>query len=213
MLPTKLLTASIASVTRFSNSVSNTLNTLAKALAINNQPPELAWALAPTDSSVQPQDAKWTLEKTKELLDEIFDSMLWAVPKRRRTVYVRRRRRLGVENYSHGTGIIKPKKLLPCQVCGNFMEIGYLCDYCFRENCKETQQIQDAMVKEYGIHPIEHEYAPIYKGEEKPDKVGFKFVEIEKERPHWFSSNLLSRPTRQAEELPTDVMEVDAKKK
>ena len=213
MLPNKLITASISSVTRFSNSLSNTLNTLVKALVITNQPPQLGWALAPVDSSFQHQNIKSTSERAKELLDEIFDSLLWAVPKRRRSVFVRVRRRLGVENYSHGTSVLKPKNLIPCQVCGNFMEIGYLCEHCYQENCKETQLIQEAMIKDHGIYPIEHEYAPLYKGEEKVNKPGFKFVEIQKERPQWFSSNLLSRPTSHSEELSKDILQVDSEKK
>lgn len=216
MLPTKLIISTLTSVTRFSNSISSTINTVCKAVTIaiqqQQQPPQLDWALAPVDLSFEGSNkkstTKWTAEKAKELLDEIFDSLLWAVPKRRVSVFVRRRRRMGVENYTHGSFQRRKENIVTCHVCGNFMEPGFLCEHCYQENCKETKLIQEAMIKEYGFKPIEEAVLPLYEGEEQKPRPGFKFVPIEKKRPQWFSPNLISRPTAHSEEGTKDVIEV-----
>lgn len=175
-------------------------------------PPQLDWALAPSSQVINNNNAA-SIDKVKEILDEIFDSFLLAVPKQRRSEREIRRRRYGVDNYSHGCHIIRPKQnIIQCHTCGHDMLVGYLCENCYQKNVEETKVIQQAMVKEFGFQPIEQEVAVLYKGEEKTDKPGFRFIPIEKERPAWFSSNLTSRSNVSANNLPGDVI-VDENKK
>lgn len=60
---------------------------------------------------------------------------------------------------------------------------------------KETKVMQEAMINSYGLDPVDKEVRLKYKGDPNDDSVqeNVRFVELEKERPVWFSKNLLSR--------------------
>ena len=196
------------------NSFSHHVRVIAFAVENTLRPPlpPLDWALAPCAEPVNNNEPA-SFDKVKELLDEIFDPFLLAVQKKIRSVRKVRARRYGVDKYTHGCHIIRPKvNIIPCHTCGHDMLVGYLCEKCYQKNVEETKVIQKAMIQEFGFSPIEQDIAPLYKGEEPTNKPGFRFVPIEKERPAWFSSNLTSRSTASSEQLPGDVIADDSKK-
>lgn len=60
--------------------------------------------------------------------------------------------------------------------------------------------MQDAIQNELGLSPVEKEVIVLYDGEKQqhPEEYweGKRIVEIKKERPSWFSKNLLQRTTQ-----------------
>lgn len=71
---------------------------------------------------------------------------------------------------------------------------------CYKKVIDETREMQDAIQYELKLEPVEKEVVVLYSGEkeEKPDEFweGKRIVEIPKERPSWFSKNLLQQTTQ-----------------
>lgn len=61
--------------------------------------------------------------------------------------------------------------------------------------------MQDAIQNELGLQPVEKEVVVLYDGEKgaEPNEFyeGKRIVEMKKERPAWFSKNLLQETTQQ----------------
>lgn len=72
----------------------------------------------------------------------------------------------------------------------------------------ETKVMQEAIQNKLGLEPIEKEVVVLYSGEsdDKPKEFfeSKRIVEIPKERPSWFSKNLLQETTQQ----PSDATNV-----
>ncbi|XP_076046633.1 mitochondrial ribosomal protein L32 [Oratosquilla oratoria] len=129
--------------------------------------------------------------------DPMAEGFAWGVPKSRRSREKRMTRRFGsVKGYNK---MLVPKKLLTCDHCGHAHEAGRLCPNCYAEAKTLTEAVQEAMAKTQGLHPIEHEVIPVFKGEKLDEEEGFymgkRIVEVEKPRPKWFSQNLIKRST------------------
>lgn len=73
--------------------------------------------------------------------------------------------------------------------------------YCYDKVRKETELIQEKIIKELGLNPIEQDVVVLYEGEknEQPAEYwqGKRIVEMEKPRPMWFSKNLTQKTTQQ----------------
>lgn len=162
-----------------------------------------------------------TSKKTEfSLKDIIGDGFLWAVPKHRRTLERRHKRKYGSPEYV--LKILQPKtNIKTCDTCGDDHEVGVLCRKCnnsfyfyiffnlkifFKATCykkviDETKAMQEAIQNELKFEPVEKEVVVLYEGEKdgKPDEFweGKRIVEIKKERPSWFSQNLLQKTTQQ----------------
>lgn len=94
----------------------------------------------------------------------------------------------------HGYKMIDPKaNVITCRTCGNYHEVQYLCEHCYNKNKIETLLVQENILKELGYDVNDREVKLLYKGEVKNEDGDVRFVEIPKERPSWFSKNLLSR--------------------
>ncbi|XP_042894153.1 39S ribosomal protein L32, mitochondrial-like [Penaeus japonicus] len=127
--------------------------------------------------------------------DLIGDGILWAVPKSRRSRERRLTRKFGSE-----TG---HKKLLPvlnlltCNSCGHVHEPGRLCPNCYGKVKEVTEAMQNAMNSTQGLKPVEHEVFPVFKGEKINTEDGFfegkRIVEVDRERPKWFSQRLTQK--------------------
>lgn len=131
-----------------------------------------------------------------EFLDPLREGFLWGVPKKRRTVEKRCVRRLGVDRWGPpGAKLLKPKlNLIVCQSCGNHHEKGYLCPTCYEKVEEETKLIQKAMDAAYKMKKIDFEIDVRYKKDGTDgDRKNVEFIEIEKERPAWFSKSLLTK--------------------
>ncbi|XP_029667047.1 39S ribosomal protein L32, mitochondrial [Formica exsecta] len=134
-------------------------------------------------------------------LEDIFNiGILWAVPKKRRTIEKRLGRRFGVEKYCWKPPVPKTN-LLICTNCGHDYEAGRLCGHCYEKVKVETKEIRDAIQKKLGLNPVEENIIVLYDGE-KHDKT-HKFwkkqrvVEMPKKRPSWFHRNLLEPTTQE----------------
>lgn len=128
------------------------------------------------------------------------DAVLWAVPKSRRTLEKRMKRKFGFPGQVWK--MIGPKKnLMMCNKCGTHHEAGYLCPACYNKVQQETKQMQDAIQAELGLDPVEKEVVVLYEGEKEGYTEEFwegkRIVEMKKERPSWFSKNLLQKTTAQ----------------
>ncbi|XP_030376133.1 39S ribosomal protein L32, mitochondrial [Scaptodrosophila lebanonensis] len=140
------------------------------------------------------------------------NGVLWAVPKHRRTVEKRLNRKFGYPEY-----VWKPLKvkthLRTCNQCGHDYEVGVLCPHCYDKVRQETQLMQDKIQEHLGLEPVEQEVIVLYDGEktaEASDALkGKRIVEMQKQRPMWFTKNLLQKSTQQQSETkevkPTDL--------
>ncbi|XP_076241502.1 mitochondrial ribosomal protein L32 [Calliopsis andreniformis] len=141
------------------------------------------------------------------LTDIMNDAFLWAVPKRRRTIEKRLNRRFGWPKYDWKPYVPKTN-LLVCRKCGHDYEAGLLCGYCYEIVKKETKEMQDAIVNELGLSPIEQDVVVLYEGEKEQMSDKFwekqRIVELPKKRPDWFDQNLL-QPTAKESSDDTDV--------
>merc|ERR1739838_415883 len=172
------------------------LNRIALSIFPHGPHPSLcaASAGAPSQSN---HHHETTILKRRSLNDLLEDSILWGVPKNRRSREKRMIRKFGSEN-GH-------KKMLPflnlatCNSCGNAHEHGRLCPHCYGESKKVTEAMQEAMRDSYGLKPVEHEVLPVFQGEKVDSNNGFyngkRIVEVPKERPAWFSRRLTQKST------------------
>ncbi|XP_022919845.2 large ribosomal subunit protein bL32m [Onthophagus taurus] len=136
----------------------------------------------------------WSL---KEL---IGDGWLWAVPKSRRSIEKRLKRKYGSPDYN--LKILLPKNTLrTCNTCGDDHEVGVLCPTCYKKVIEETKAMQDKIQEELKLEPVEKEVVVLYDGEKdyKPSEFfeGKRIIEMKKPRPNWFSKNLTEKTTQQ----------------
>ncbi|KAL0882478.1 hypothetical protein ABMA27_000947 [Loxostege sticticalis] len=145
--------------------------------------------------------------------DIIGDGYLMAVPKFRRTIERRLKRKYGTPEYNQK--ILLPKtNILVCKECGHHYESGRLCGNCYKKIESETKEIKAKIVEKLGSSPIDKEVIVLYEGENVPDQPqefwkGKRIIEMKKERPQWFSKNLLQRSTQEPSDSkdvkPTDL--------
>lgn len=84
---------------------------------------------------------------------------------------------------------------------------------CYKKVIDETKAMQEAIQAELKLEPVEKEVVVLYEGEKggKPEEFfeGKRIVEMKKQRPPWFSKNLLQGTTQQPAETkdvkPTDL--------
>jgi large subunit ribosomal protein L32 len=159
------------------------------------------------DSPIQPSPSPQPFS----VKDLIGDGLLWAVPKSRRTIERRLKRKYGTPEYFMKT-LKKKTHLRICDSCGNHCEVGIICAHCYAKVRTETESIKDKIMKKLHLQPVESEVVVLYDGEkvEKSEEFwkGKRIVEMEKPRPQFFSKNLLQKST-QANATTT---EVDLKK-
>ncbi|KAK3731900.1 hypothetical protein RRG08_043234 [Elysia crispata] len=122
-------------------------------------------------------------------LGSIFDGILYAVPRHRRSVEKRLFRKHRFTGFmEHGT----PKtNIVPCLVCGNFKEKGHLCEHCYNRVRTETNEMQAKMGDDLKFDVPRSEMEFIYENE-KPAE-GTYVVKMSKARPNWFPRRLLNK--------------------
>ncbi|CAG9766848.1 unnamed protein product [Ceutorhynchus assimilis] len=140
------------------------------------------------------------LPQKKGILEEILgDGFLFAVPKHRRSIEKRWKRKFGNPDYD--LKILLPRKdIRTCNSCGDDHEAGVLCPTCYKKVIDETKLMQEAIQKELKLEPVEQEVVVMYEGEKdnQPQEYwkGKRIVEMPKPRPQWFSENLLQKTTQ-----------------
>ncbi|CAD7077551.1 unnamed protein product [Hermetia illucens] len=138
--------------------------------------------------------------KPQRTLREIWsDAILWAVPKHRRTVEKRLKRKYGRPDQFWK--MLKVNwNIRTCNNCGKDYEAGTLCPHCYEKVKKETEEIQTKIQEELKLDPVEKDVVILYDGEkdDRPEIVnGKRIVEMKKPRPMWFSKNLIQKSTQQ----------------
>ncbi|GIX80868.1 39S ribosomal protein L32, mitochondrial, partial [Caerostris extrusa] len=149
--------------------------------------------------SSKPRDAQSILN------DIIGDGFLWGVPKRRRSLERRMTRRMGF-----GKMILPKRNLIVCDACGHFHPVHTQCVEIVRKKVKsETKLMQDAVMKELKLDPIDKEVVVLYENDPKDSESfrGKRIVEMDKVRPSWFSKNLLTKDSGLAQRKNESVSE------
>nr|CAH0102569.1 unnamed protein product [Daphnia galeata] len=129
-------------------------------------------------------------------INSIFDGFLWGVPTCRRSAEKRMMRKYGAPKW-HNKLILPRKDIKVCGACGHYHEDKCLCPNCYSKVKAETTVLQEQMIQELGIKPVEKEVAILYQGEKNQFNDEFfkdnTVIEVEKARPKWFSKNLLQK--------------------
>lgn len=101
--------------------------------------------------------------------------------------------------------IPQKKDIVACQTCGHYHELRFLCDKCYERVKQASKPIQDAMVKAFAGQPVDQDVAVRYRGETEETEPDVRIVEIDDQRPEWFSQNLMSKTHRT--QLPAEPTE------
>lgn len=132
--------------------------------------------------------------------DFIGDGFLWAVPKARRSLERRMKRKYG----SPGLHMKYPQpnlRLRECETCGDFYDPKSICATCYDKVRQETNAIKEKIMAKIGVAPNDSEVVVLYDGEKGETANEFwngkRIVEMEKPRPSWFSKNLLQKSTKE----------------
>jgi len=158
-------------------------------------PPGLAVAGAPPQAFPSVSIPSNTLEDKKS------EGFVWGVPKRRRSVEKRITRKFGLPEW--GLKLLKPKyNLLVCDSCGHHYEAKRLCRNCYEKTIEETKLIRESMEAKFGHSAIDKDVIVLYESDKRKDMDESSLnasnkliVEIPKERPTFFSPNLLQKST------------------
>ncbi|GAB0093601.1 39S ribosomal protein L32, mitochondrial [Sergentomyia squamirostris] len=161
------------------------------------------------DNGIRKSPMKLGWESLKNTLE---DAILWAVPKHRRTIEKRWKRKYGSPEYVQKI-LVSKKNIKICITCGHHHETGNLCPKCYERVKGETQAMQAEIQKELGLNPIDKDVIVLYEGEkiEGPPESwqGKRIVELKRPRPAWFSRNLMEKttqpPATTKEVKPTDL--------
>ncbi|XP_047984312.1 39S ribosomal protein L32, mitochondrial [Leguminivora glycinivorella] len=188
------------------STVVNILRNIEKCIlsSLGHPPNELALAYVYEPRAPTP--------KKFSIKDIVGDGFLLAVPKFRRTVEKRLKRKFGNPDYIWKP-LVPQTNIRVCRDCGHHHESGRLCEHCYKKIQEETKLIQEQIKKKLGVGPITEDVVILYEGENLPEKAkefwnGKRVVEMKKERPQWFSKNLLQKSTQQPSNS-TDVKPTD----
>ncbi|KAH9523174.1 54S ribosomal protein L32, mitochondrial [Bulinus truncatus] len=156
-------------------------------LSRNNPPPSMAVLGIPLNSS---NNGNFEKQSAKSLLDSIFDGILLAVPKHRRSIEKRLHRKHRFTNFvEHGTA---KNNIIPCLECGNFKEKGHLCKHCYDKVRLETKEMQSKMGEDLQFNVPRQEVEFVYEGERVENNNKY-VVNMDKSRPSWFPKHLLNK--------------------
>uniref|UniRef100_A0A8D9BIS7 Large ribosomal subunit protein bL32m n=1 Tax=Cacopsylla melanoneura TaxID=428564 RepID=A0A8D9BIS7_9HEMI len=181
----------------------NLEHTLVSTLGFE-QPPPLDFNVAQVQNKSLPEPKIVTKLSLRELFDT---SILWAAPKRRKSLEKRMQNRYGFPDQVWK--MLTPRTdLTVCNTCGYTHHRKTLCGSCYAKVKEETTKLQDKIVESLGLSPVEKEVVVLYKGEKENASDEFyknhKVIEVEAERPAWFSKNLLQKTTQK----PSDSTDV-----
>lgn len=125
------------------------------------------------------------------------DGFLWGVPKKRVTIQKRLKKRFGLSEYPSDTRLVFARNdLVICERCGDHHESYAICRTCYHEVKEETEKIKKEIKNQ--IDPLEPKEQEVFlkfdnENVDDDDKKKFKIIEIERERPKWFTKNLMSK--------------------
>lgn len=78
---------------------------------------------------------------------------------------------------------------------------------CYEKVKQETDLMQEAIAKELKLDPIDKEVVVVYEDDPKDGKLfeSKRIVEMQKERPQWFSKNLLVKDSELRRKKPKTI--------
>eukprot|EP00092_Neocalanus_flemingeri_P025841 GFUD01028008.1.p1 GENE.GFUD01028008.1~~GFUD01028008.1.p1 ORF type:complete len:203 (+),score=72.45 GFUD01028008.1:63-611(+) len=121
-------------------------------------------------------------------------SILWNTPTHRRTVEKRTTRKFGAKNWGVVKGPQINKRIRVDNKTGEYFELGKLAPQTYKKVMEETRRIQKRMADTFGVGvPKDEEVLVVYKGEGSSVTSSMRVVEMEHERPAFFSQNLLQK--------------------
>ncbi|BFZ14789.1 hypothetical protein BsWGS_17827 [Bradybaena similaris] len=171
-------------VSSLSQNCTNGLKILIQTWMRNGPPP--AFALAACPSAFPTQHCNSSSESP---LTSIFDGILLAVPKFRRSLEKRLFRKHRFTGFMENA---MPKNtIIPCLECGNFKEKGHLCGHCYDKVRKETKEMQAKLGDDLHFNVPRSEMEFVYENEKGAE--GKFVVNMEKPRPNWFPRRLLNK--------------------
>ncbi|XP_005112517.3 39S ribosomal protein L32, mitochondrial [Aplysia californica] len=150
-------------------------------------PPALAVAASPT--ALSGTESQQTPNGETDL-KSIFDGFMLAVPRARRTIETRLRRKMAFTGYFEHAW--KKRNIVPCLECGNFKEKGHLCLFCYEKVRAETKEMQAKMGDDLKFKVPQSEVVFVYEGD-AANTEGKHVVSMNKQRPSWFPKQLLNK--------------------
>ena len=136
-------------------------------------------------------------------------AILWNTPKKRKSLEKRNLAKYAgansQSNTNWGTGkfILKNNKIRVDHRTKEFFELGRLAPETYKKVMEETKAIKERVSQafENGLKPRNQEVSVRYQNETNEDdiKSGKRIVEMEKERPAFFSANLMQKARTSSE--------------
>ncbi|KFM78470.1 39S ribosomal protein L32, mitochondrial, partial [Stegodyphus mimosarum] len=79
-----------------------------------------------------------------------------------------------------GKVLLPKKNLIVCEACGHFHPVHTVCGNCYNKVKLETESMQDAIMNELKLDPIDKEVVVVYQNEHKDSKYfqGKRIVEL-----------------------------------
>ncbi|KAK3591406.1 hypothetical protein CHS0354_005328 [Potamilus streckersoni] len=130
---------------------------------------------------------------SRSVIDSIFGSILWGVPKSRRTLEKRLTRKFQGKEFKEVTAI--KKNIVACLECGTYHEMHTICPKCYGKVREETAAMKAAMGEDFQYNHPRSEVVYLYEDDQE-DRAKYKgkyIVEMKKPRPLWFAKNLLTK--------------------
>jgi large subunit ribosomal protein L32 len=122
------------------------------------------------------------------------DGFLWVTPKRRRNVETRASRRFGAKEWGSSKMIELNKRIRVDNNTGEYFELGKLAPLSYKKIMQETKLIQQRMAESFGTGtPKDQDVVVLYKGEKKEVPENLRVIEMDTERPNFFSTNLMQK--------------------
>ncbi|XP_067686211.1 large ribosomal subunit protein bL32m-like [Haliotis asinina] len=157
-----------------------------------NQPPGMYGALAYDVTPSLPETHQYN-QSPKSVLGSILDSILWAVPRNRRSLERRLTRKHAMTK--HFEAAIPKKNIIACLECGHWHEKHTICGNCYKKVKEETKQLKAAMGDDF-LYNIPRQEIQVMYEEERDQRQKYKgkyIIEMDKPRPQWFPRNLMVR--------------------
>jgi len=129
-------------------------------------------------------------------VDPLAPGFLWVTPRRRRRVEARNCRKFGNKEWGTYKLPVINRRIRVDNITGEYFELGKLAPKAYKRIMEETRLIQERMQDSFGTGtPKDQDVVVLYKGEKKevPDKL--RVIEMDHERPNFFSSNLMQKNT------------------
>jgi large subunit ribosomal protein L32 len=135
----------------------------------------------------------------------IGDGFLFAVPIFRRTLEVRKTRKIGIDYFGDGKQLKilqKKNQIMVCDNCGHFHIRNHLCANCYSKVRQESRDIWAKISEKLNLvnNVDDKSIVVLYEGEKQKESEEFwngqRVVEMEKPRPSFFSKNLLQKTTQ-----------------